>query len=107
MLLRAARALTAYQKVRRHNMSDERFDRIEKKLDGVAESVVSIDKTLALQHQSLELHIKRSDMLEAQLEPIKKHVAAVNGGLKFLGLLGVLGAIAEGLMSVLEYMKGR
>lgn len=68
---------------------DHRFSRLEGKVDKMVESTANIDKTLAVQAEQLTMHIKRTNLLEKQLEPIQKHVAMVNGGIKFLGLMAM------------------
>jgi hypothetical protein len=53
-------------------MDEHRLARIEIKLDDLAEHLGSIDVTLAKQHESLKMHMRRSDMLEKQVEVLKK-----------------------------------
>ncbi len=66
-----------------------------KEVEQIKRSITNIDKTLALQHQSLEVHIKRSDMLEKKLEPVEAHVEQVRGVTKFIGwLVAVLAVVA-------------
>jgi hypothetical protein len=84
--------------------TDDRVIRIEEKLDRVVDHLGSIDTTLAAQHVSLKEHIRRSDLLEAQLEPIKVHVNMVSGVLKFIGLLAAAGAGLEGIIAALKYL---
>jgi uncharacterized coiled-coil protein SlyX len=83
-------------------MDEHRLDRIESKLDKVVDSVSEINKTLAEQHMSLKHHIKRSDLLEAQMEPIRKHVNMVTGAFKLLGLISLLAGIAVSILKVLS-----
>jgi len=83
-------------------MDDKRLDRIEKKLDDTNEHLSSIDVTLAAQHVSLKEHIKRSDMLEAKLAPVEKHVAMVSGALKLIGFMAAIIAIIEGAKVILK-----
>ncbi len=64
----------------------KRLERIESKIDKLDSRIDTIDITLAGQHVSLKTHIKRSDLLEAKMEPVEKHVAMVNGALKLLSL---------------------
>jgi hypothetical protein len=59
-------------------------ERLEAKVDKIIEKVASIDTTLAKQEVNLALHMRRSDALEAQIEPIKQHVAMVAGAMKLL-----------------------
>ncbi len=80
-------------------------DRVHDKLDKVVESISEINVTLAKQSVSLEEHIKRSNMLEAKMVPVEKHVAMVNGALKFIGLLGILAGILEVIIMSLKGLK--
>lgn len=82
-------------------MDESRFNRLESKIDRVVESVANIDKTLAGQHVQLTEHIRRTGLLEDSMEPIKKHVAAVDGVLKFIGVAGVILGIVAGIRALL------
>lgn len=75
----------------------DRDDRLEAKIDKVVDEITSIQITLAKQHISLETHIKRTDLLENEVRPIKKHVTMVDGVFKFLGFLALIGAGVEGI----------
>lgn len=86
-------------------MPDDRLNRIESKIDKLSDHLGSIDATLAAQHVSLVEHMRRSDALERQMEPIKKHVSMAHGALKMISLMGIGAAIVEGLISLLEYLK--
>lgn len=67
---------------------DDKIDEVSKRLD-------SIDATLTKQHLSLEYHIKRCDLLEDQVVPIREQMFEIKGAVKFLKLVGVLASIAE------------
>lgn len=82
-------------------MEDERLTRIEEKLDRVVERIGSIDVTLAEQHLSLRHHIKRTDLLEATVKPIKSHVDRVDGVVKFLGVVALVLGIAAAISKML------
>lgn len=69
--------------------------RIEEKLDKVVEKIGNIDVTLAKQSVILDEHVRRSNLLEAKMLPLEKHVAVVNGALKFLGTMAILATIIE------------
>lgn len=75
-------------------------DRVEKKLDFIVTDVNSMKITLAAQHISLEDHIKRTNLLEEELKPIKKHVYHVEGALKLLGAMSLFAGIIETLVLV-------
>lgn len=78
------------------------LDRLETKIDDQNEHLNSIDVTLASQHSSLRYHIKRSDMLEASVIPLQKHVAMVNGALKFLGVIASVLAMTVALHELMK-----
>ncbi len=79
-----------------------------KKVENVDQRLISIDKTLDRNTTQLEVHIKRSDQLEAivtslkdkteaELKPITKHVNMIEGALKLLGVLSVVIGLMSGL----------
>ena len=71
--------------------NDERLERMEAALQ-------RIDITLASQHVSLDNHIRRTEILEAQMTPISQHVAIVGAiGKVVLGSGGMLGLLGLGL----------
>lgn len=87
-------------------MADERLSRIENKLDHVVEKISNIDVTLASQHASLCEHIRRTVILEEKMEPVQKHVAQIQGALKFIGLIAIFGGIIEAGVELLTYIRG-
>lgn len=72
----------------------------EAKLDKALEHIASIDVTLAKQAIILDEHIKRTNLLEAEVKPIKKHVDMVEGAIKLIMLLGVVIGIAEAIVHI-------
>lgn len=87
-------------------MDDQRLDRIEGKLDKISTRMGNIDVTLAAQHVSLKEHMRRSDLLEAKLQPIERQKYMIDGMLKLVGMLAVIVGIAEGIAAVLTYLHG-
>lgn len=85
-------------------MSDARIIRIEDKIDKLNDRLSSIDNTLASQHESLKHHIKRTDLLEKAIEPVKTHVHMVQGGAKILGAIVAFFAVAEGVVAILTHI---
>lgn len=79
---------------------NRRLERIEAKIDDLADEQAKMNVILGQQHISLKEHMKRSDILERQFQPVKKHVAMVEGALKLLGLISVLVGIYIGLRSL-------
>lgn len=77
---------------------------IRAKADEADKRLDSIDVTLAKQHISLENHIKRTELLEHRMEPVEKHVIAINGFFKILGIVGTIVAIAVGIFQLLQIL---
>lgn len=75
------------------------LDRIETKIDRLDERQDKADITLTAQHASLVEHVRRTNLLEAKLEPVEKHVAMMQGAIKLIGLVAI---IAE----IYHYVKG-
>jgi len=79
-------------------------DKLDTKLDKISERLNSVDVTLAQQHESLKIHIRRTELLEEKLEPVEKHVAMMSGALKLVGILGLIAGIFEGISVTLEFL---
>ncbi len=75
-------------------------ERIHDKLDRIEQRLNNIDVTLAVNTESLKEHIKRTNLLEAAMEPIKAHVNRVDGALRFLGIVSLIVAIVTGLIKL-------
>lgn len=87
-------------------MSDERLERIENKIDKLADRISSIDSTLAAQHEQLKVHIKRTDILEQQVVPlVKSQVITKSDIAKLIGIIAAIAAIVEGAVSLLTHLK--
>ncbi len=65
-------------------------DRVEKKLDKILEHISSLDVTVGKQQVSIDEHIRRTNLLESEVRPIKRHVDMVNGALKLIAGLGAV-----------------
>ncbi len=76
------------------------MDRIEEKLDKIVEHMSEMSVTLGKQSVILEEHVKRTNILEAKLAPVEKHIARVEGAMKLVGLLGVGTALVQGIRSL-------
>lgn len=81
---------------------DKRLERIENKVDTIKDHLGSMDATLQGQHISLKEHMRRTELLEKQVEPIKKHVDMMTGALKLLGVLATIAAIYEGFRMIFQ-----
>jgi hypothetical protein len=73
-------------------------DRIEQKIDKIADTLTEQAVTLGRLTVTVEDHVKRTNILEDDIKPIKKHVAMVEGALKFIGLLGILAGIIQAVI---------
>lgn len=74
-------------------MSDIR--RLEDKVDKIQASVHNIDVTLAKQHSSLAEHMRRTQLLEQELKPVKKYISMSQGIIAFLGfVLAIVAAVS-------------
>lgn len=76
-------------------MSDKKLELIDNKLEKINERLGSIDSTLAAQHVSLREHIRRTELLEEDVKPIKRHVSMVQGAMALIGLLATIAGIIQ------------
>jgi archaellum component FlaC len=76
--------------------------RIEERLDKVDEKLNSIDKHLAVYNEQLKEHIRRSNMLELEMKPVKAHVALMNSLAKILVALGAIVSFTIGLYKAIK-----
>jgi hypothetical protein len=81
---------------------------MEKELKHINTTLMQMNNTLIRHDENLKEHMRRTELLERQLEkseskfyseisPIKKHVLHVEGALKLLGLLSVIAGILSAL----------
>lgn len=84
---------------------EDRLIRIETKIDRVVEHIGSLDVTSAAQHVSLDEHIRRTEILEVKVAPIKKVFDSIIVIGKFLLFVAAIGAGIEGVISLLTYMS--
>lgn len=71
-------------------MSDNN-DRLYQKLDNIDQRLDNVDVTMARNTVLLDEHIKRTNLLEAEIKPIKRHMDMVNLLAKLMsGALGLL-----------------
>ena len=75
--------------------------RLEAKLDKIADKIANIDTTLAKQAILLDEHIKRTDLLEKQVEPIQDRMIELKGAISLIKIVSVLVAVAEGVRHLL------
>lgn len=76
-------------------MDNQRLERIEKKLDDTNDHLSSISITLTAQHISLKEHIRRTNLLESDMVPIKAHIQRVDGAVRLIKILSYIAGIVE------------
>lgn len=76
-------------------MSQDRLTRIETKIDSMTDKLSAIDVTLVKQHESLKHHIKRTDMLEDELRPIRKNMTILIASAKILIYSSIIATIID------------
>ena len=77
------------------------IEKLNQKLDKIDQRIDSIDKHLAVYNSELKFHIKRTDILEEELKPIKSSLIKAQGALCFIGILATLVSVAVAFMGVL------
>lgn len=90
-------------------MSDDLKD-IKGQLKEIITSIGHINVTLGKQEENIKHHIYRTDLAEENIKelrkdvaPIKKHVAMIEGVLKFFGLVALFVGIAAGIAKILLF----
>jgi hypothetical protein len=81
------------------NSLNETTETIDKRLD-------SMDKTLAVNTESLVHHVKRTDLLEQQLKPIKSAYDWLVISGKVIGILALLVTIISGIFAAAKFLLG-
>jgi len=76
------------------------MDKIEEKLDKIDRRIDNIDKHLAVYNTQLKFHIKRTDMLEEEIKPLKAGVVKAQGAMMFVGVLATVISIGIALWGV-------
>lgn len=82
----------------------EKLEKLDSRIDNIDITLAKQSVILENQHASLEVHIKRTDLLEAKLEPVEKHVDMVAGALKLIGLIGAMIGIITGLLKLVSIL---
>lgn len=101
-------------------MISDKVDKLDSKFDTMSADITEIKVTSAKQHESLNYHIKRSDLneeniellrkeneksiesLRKEVEPIKSHVIAVNGVLKFVAICSSILGVIFGFLKLIK-----
>lgn len=90
----------------------DHLNRIESKVDKLDERLDSAEKVAIKQEGNLELHMKRSDLLEQSqselqeyVKPILKVYTVAWGIVKIVGAIAVLVGMAAGVVKILEHIS--
>lgn len=75
-------------------MSNERIWRMLERMD---ERLDAMNIILAANTKSLEEHMRRTELLENEIRPIKSHVSLINAGAKILSVVLTLALAAKSL----------
>lgn len=88
------------------------LDKFESKLDSLDSRLDAVDKTLVKQEANLGEHMRRTDLAEsrmdiiqADIQPIKKHVAMMEGALKGIGVLATIVGIIAGIIKIASLLS--
>ena len=76
------------------------LDKIDTKLEKIDERIDNIDKHLAVYNSQLRFHIKRTDMLEKSMEPLKVHLNKTHGILTFIGVIATVITVAVAVINI-------
>jgi hypothetical protein len=79
---------------------DEKLEAVDEKLEKIVERLGSIDTTLAVNTEQLKIHIKRTNILEAEIKPISKHVVMMETVFKAIGIVCSVVAFAAGFFKL-------
>lgn len=71
---------------------------MQDKIEYIAEQLGGINKTLEIQAKQLEVHIRRTELLEGRLSPIEDHVKFIQGLVKLSMYLGAMGGFVITLL---------
>jgi len=74
------------------------------KLDKISSDISEIKIILAGQAVELKEHIRRTALLEEALQPISVHVARVEGALKAMGVLALIGTLTTGVLTLADFL---
>jgi archaellum component FlaC len=80
---------------------EDKIGAVDEKLEKIVERLSSIDTTLAVNTEQLKVHIRRTELLEEAVEPVKKHVAMVENSFKLIGIICSLAAFLLGVAKLI------
>jgi uncharacterized membrane-anchored protein YhcB (DUF1043 family) len=81
------------------------MEKIYEKLDKLDNRLYKIDTHLAVYNQQLAEHIRRTELLEKEVEPIKAHVIVVSSLAKILAGISLVIGIIMGLLKLSKELQ--
>jgi hypothetical protein len=81
---------------------EDQFKRLENKLDYLSEAQVDMSITLASQHETLKEHMRRTELLEEHIQPIREQHYMIAGALKLIGLFATVAGAVSAIYSFLK-----
>lgn len=78
------------------------MQRIEAKVDSQAKDISNINVTMAANTATLDVHVKRTELLEQRVSPLESHVAIWSGLGKALAVLATIATIAEVIVLIMK-----
>ena len=82
-----------------------KFDKLDERLESIEKAQAEANINAAKQEVNLELHMKRTEMLESRMEPVERHINILNGALKAIGAGAVVVSLITGILKLLEYVR--
>ncbi len=86
-------------------MSPDQEKRLLDQMDRMSGQLASIDKTLAVNTAELVVHIKRTEQLEARVEPIERHVQRVGAMALLFGYFAGFVSIVAGVLKIISFFQ--
>ncbi len=81
-------------------MTGDEQERLYNTIDKLDTRLDSIDTTLIKQSVSLDEHIRRTNLLEDEMKPVKQHVVMVEAVFKILGVVSVIASIVAAFIDI-------
>jgi len=76
----------------------ETLKRIENKIEAVQANLTELNITVAKQEVTLTDHVRRTEILENEIKPLKKERYRTEGAVKLIGLCALLLGVVRGVM---------
>lgn len=74
---------------------EDKLDKLDTKVDALDSRLDDINVTLTRNTDSLELHMRRTEILENEVAPLKKHVSMMNAFAKIITFAALLAGLLK------------